>query len=148
MQLLLSSTMFCFFYLFALEYMIQMEPCLGIENQAYPQFTSIESVLNGDMGIFMSRVFTTVVLWSILMIGFGIASILVKRVFVKVYDVRVIVGFWAIMGLYTVVCRIGFGSDVPLEPTWSYKMNEDILSQYWGLFGFFPELVVLIIYAM
>ena len=40
-QFFLSSMLFCFFYLFALEYMIQMEPCLGIENQDYPPFTSI-----------------------------------------------------------------------------------------------------------
>ena len=30
MQFIVSSMMFCFFYLFALEYLIQMYPCLGI----------------------------------------------------------------------------------------------------------------------
>ena len=41
LQFILSSMMFCFFYLFALEYMVQMKPCFGISDQSYPKFTSI-----------------------------------------------------------------------------------------------------------
>lgn len=42
-----GATLFCFFYIFALEFQIQMQPCFGLENQAYPAFTSIETLLNG-----------------------------------------------------------------------------------------------------
>lgn len=48
-----------------------------------------------------------------------------------------------VMVVYTIVCRIGFGSSVPLEPSWSYKLNKDLTNQYWGLFGLFPEILVL-----
>lgn len=48
-----------------------------------------------------------------------------------------------IMFVYTLICRIGFGKQIPLEPTWSYKINTDITSHYWGLFGLFPEVIVL-----
>ena len=48
-----------------------------------------------------------------------------------------------VMFAYTLVCRIGFGTSIPLQPTWSYKMNKDITTQYWGLFGLFPEVLVI-----
>ncbi len=47
------------------------------------------------------------------------------------------------MFIYTLVCRIGFGSATPIEPSWSYKINKDLTSQYWGLFGLFPEILYL-----
>lgn len=44
---------------------------------------------------------------------------------------------------YTVICRIGFGMNVPLEPTWTYNLNFDIILNYWGVLGFFPEILVI-----
>lgn len=41
LSLLIPSLLFCFFYIFAFEYVIQMTPCLGIESLDYPAFTSI-----------------------------------------------------------------------------------------------------------
>ena len=38
---MLPSLLFCFFYTWALEYQIQMTPCLGLDNKAYPKFTSV-----------------------------------------------------------------------------------------------------------
>ncbi len=49
MNLLLPSLLFTFFYTFAFEYIIQMTPCFGVENLAYPKFTSVDAILNGDM---------------------------------------------------------------------------------------------------
>ena len=45
------------------------------------------------------------------------------------------------MLIFTVICRVGFGTNVPIEPTWTYKMNLDIIQNYFGLFGFFPEVL-------
>lgn len=33
--------------------MIQMSPCLGVINQAYPKFTAVETLLNGNVGNFL-----------------------------------------------------------------------------------------------
>lgn len=52
MTLLLPSILFCFFYTFALEYLMQISPCFGIENLAYPKFTSIQALLTGDSGTY------------------------------------------------------------------------------------------------
>jgi hypothetical protein len=52
------------------------------------------------------------------------------------------------MIIYTVVCRIGFGSSIPIQPSWSYKINRDITSQYWGLFGLFPEVLLLAVVCL
>lgn len=52
------------------------------------------------------------------------------------------------MLVYTVVCRVGFGSQTPLEPTWTYNLNMDIVGKFYGFFGFFPEAFYLIIYVM
>ena len=46
-----------------------------------------------------------------------------------------------LMLVFTVICRVGFGQNVPIEPTWTYKINLDITTKYWGLFGFFPEIL-------
>lgn len=50
MYFMYCGMLFCFFYIFALEYQIQMQPCLGLENQEYPLFTSIETLLSGQIG--------------------------------------------------------------------------------------------------
>ena len=44
------SLLFCFFSIFVFEYIIQMYPCLGVVNQAYPKFTAVETLLNGNVG--------------------------------------------------------------------------------------------------
>lgn len=130
--------MFTFFYVFAFEYIVQMNPCFGIENLAYPKFTSIDAILNGDMKKFFLNVFLTVILWGILMFFFGFASIFWKKFSNNIYEWIAIGPTLGVMGLFTLICRIGFGTNVPIEPTWSYKMNLDITSKYFGLFGFFP----------
>lgn len=86
----------------------------------------------------MANVFTTIVLWSLLMFAYGILGLVVKKIFNRIYDIKVIIPVAVIMGVFTIVCRVGFGGPNPIEPTWSYKMNRDILGKYWGLFGFFP----------
>ena len=48
---ILPSLLFCFFYIFAFEYIIQMAPCLGIEDLNYPAFTSIKTLLNMQVGM-------------------------------------------------------------------------------------------------
>lgn len=96
----------------------------------------------------MARVFTTIVLWFIIMGLYGYLGLLVKKVTAKIYDIKVIIGVAAVMLIFTLICRVGFGGPTPLEPTWTYKMNQDITGEYWGLFGFFPELIVLMIYGM
>jgi hypothetical protein len=47
---LLPGILFCFFYTFAVHYLMQISPCFGIEDLAYPKFTSIEALLAGDTG--------------------------------------------------------------------------------------------------
>jgi len=49
------------------------------------------------------------------------------------------------MLVFTLVCRAGFGNSLPIEPTWTYKINLDIISHYFGLFGFFPEVLWLVV---
>ena len=45
-----------------------------------------------------------------------------------------------IMLVYTVICRVGFGSASIIQPSWTYKINKDLAWQtYKGFFGFFPE---------
>ena len=44
------------------------------------------------------------------------------------------------MLVFTIICRIGFGSATVIQPTWFYKMNRDLVTQtYYGFFGMFPE---------
>jgi len=44
------------------------------------------------------------------------------------------------MFIYTLICRVGFGSAAILQPTWSYKINQDlVVNTYYGFFGMFPE---------
>lgn len=118
-----------------------MTPCVGLENLAYPTFTSVDAILNGDMGKFFVNVFLTVILWAILMFFYGYASMVWKKINIIIYEWIGIIPLVAVMLIFTVICRIGFGGKVPIEPTWSYKMNLDITSQYFGLFGFFPEIL-------
>lgn len=50
MQFVICAMLFCFFTIFVFEYVIQMSPCLGVVNQAYPKFTAMETLLNGNVG--------------------------------------------------------------------------------------------------
>ena len=38
---LIPAILFCFFYTYAIEYVMQTYPCFGLEDLAYPKFTSI-----------------------------------------------------------------------------------------------------------
>jgi hypothetical protein len=62
----------------------------------------------------------------------------VKRVNFYIYEWVGIIPTLALMLIFTVICRVGFGTDVPIEPTWTYKINLDIIQHHFGLFGFFP----------
>jgi hypothetical protein len=84
------------------------------------------------------NVFLTVILWAILMFVYGYTTFLVKKVQPYVYEWVGIIPTLSIMFIYTLICRVGFGGNTPIEPTWSYKMNTDITSKHYGLFGFFP----------
>jgi hypothetical protein len=52
------------------------------------------------------------------------------------------------MVLYSIVCRLGLGLPVPIQPSLSYKMNKNIASEYWGFFGLFPEALLKTVMAM
>lgn len=94
----------------------------------------------------MLNVFLTTVLWAIAMLVFGFTSFYVKKVVTNIYEWISIVPSIGFMLIMTLICRIGFGGPLPIQPTWSYKINTDITSQYFGLFGFFPELVWLMVF--
>jgi hypothetical protein len=135
---------------------MQVYPCFGIEDRAYPKFTSIETLLSGDGSthtiipeMFFTNVFLTVILWTVLMMLYGYLTLFTKKFNTRVYEWKMIIPFIAVMVVYTVVCRIGFGSSTPLEPTWTYKMNTDLaLSKHFGFFGFFPEALTLAIFLV
>lgn len=98
----------------------------------------MDAILKGDMSKFFLNVFLTVVLWAIAMFFYGFASMVWKKINNLIFEWVGIILLAAVMLIFTVICRIGFGTNSPIEPTWSYKMNLDITSQYFGLFGFFP----------
>jgi surface polysaccharide O-acyltransferase-like enzyme len=75
------------------------------------------------------------------MILYVFLSLLHKKINARIMEIKFIVAVCIVMFVYTLVCRIGFGSSVPLEPSWSYKINRDLTSHYWGLFGLFPEVL-------
>lgn len=80
---------------------------------------------------------------------YGYLSLLLKKFHIRVYEWKVIIPFVSIMVLYTIICRVGFGSATPLEPSWSYKINTDLaLWKYYGFFGFFPEALFLVCFLV
>lgn len=152
MSLLLPSLLFTFFYTYVFQYIIQTTPCFGLQNTAYPKFTSVQTILNGDvgnlffiLGQFFLKVFLTVVLWAILMFGFGFMTFYYRKVSNNMFQWIGIVPTVAVMLVFTLVCRAGFGNSLPIEPTWTYKINLDIISHHFGLFGFFPEVLWLVV---
>lgn len=94
-----------------------------------------------NLGTFFLNVFLTVVLWAIIMFVFAFLTLFVKRINFLMYEWAGIIPTVAVMLLFTVICRVGFGQNAPIEPTWTYKINLDIIQNYWGLFGFFPEIL-------
>ena len=79
---------------------------------------------------------------------FILVSLFAKKVNSRVFEWKLIIPTFVVMIVFTVICRVGFGSPLPIQPTWTYKINWDLTSQYYGFFGFFPEVFYLIIYAM
>ncbi len=65
--------------------MVQTQPCFGIEDLAYPKFTSVDAILNGDMGKFFLNVFLTVILWGVLMFFYAFASMFWKKINMQIY---------------------------------------------------------------
>lgn len=71
---------------------------------------------------------------------YGFLTLGTKRFNVRVYEWKLIIPSFVIMVAYTVICRVGFGSPGVLEPSWTYKINQDLVIQrYYGFFGMFPE---------
>ncbi len=58
---------------------------------------------------------------------YGFLTIVVRKFNAWVYEWKLIIPSVAVMLAYTVVCRVGFGSDAVLEPTWTYKINMDLV---------------------
>jgi hypothetical protein len=79
------------------------------------------------------------------MFVYGFTSFFIKKISANIYEWIGIIITGSIMLIFTIICRVGFGTSVPIEPTWTYKMNLDITQQYFGLFGFFPEILWIII---
>lgn len=71
---------------------------------------------------------------------YGYLTLAVRKVNARVYEWKLILPTLAVMLAYTVICRVGFGSSTVLEPTWTYKINRDLVFQsYYGFLGMFPE---------
>lgn len=101
------------------------------------------------LALFVTRVFLTVILWAVLMLLYGYLTLFTKKFNTRVYEWKMIIPFVAIMVVYTIICRVGFGSSTPLEPSWTYKINTDLaLWKYYGFFGFFPEALTVAIFLL
>jgi len=74
------------------------------------------------------------------MFVYGYFSLVSRKLNSRIYEWKVIIPSFAIMFIYTLICRVGFGSAAILQPTWSYKINQDlVVNTYYGFFGMFPE---------
>jgi hypothetical protein len=74
------------------------------------------------------------------MLVYGFISLVIRKINAQVYEWKVILPTVGIMLMYTIICRVGFGSSTVLEPTWTYKINKDLVfSSYYGFLGLFPE---------
>ncbi len=79
---------------------------------------------------------------------YGYFTLTMKRFNSRVYEWKMIIPTVAIMVIFTIICRVGFGSASVLEPTWTYKINKDIaLETYFGFFGFFPEALFVAVFV-
>jgi hypothetical protein len=61
---------------------------------------------------------------------------------------KIYIPWFVVQIVFFLVCRIGFGGPNPIEPTYSYKFNWDIVTPYYGFIGLFPEVIILCIWAM
>ena len=59
---------------------------------------------------FISNVFLTTILWAVLMMLYGYLTLLTKKFNSRVYEWKMIIPLVAVMLIYTIVCRVGFGS--------------------------------------
>lgn len=99
-----------------------------------------------DLGGYFAQVLLTVGLWMAAMLLYCYLSIFIKKVNSVICTWQVLAGVALVMLVFTLVCRVGFGSCSPVEPTWSWKMNTDlVLGTYWGFFGFFPEILLIVL---
>lgn len=74
------------------------------------------------------------------MLVYGYLTLVMRKINMRVYEWKFIIPSFAVMLVYTIICRVGFGSATVLEPTWTYKINRDlVLSSYYGFLGMFPE---------
>ncbi len=72
------------------------------------------------------------------MFVFAFMSFFFKKLSALLYEWVGILPTAFVMLIFTLICRVGFGTNVPIEPTWTYKMNLDLTEHHFGLFGFFP----------
>ena len=77
------------------------------------------------------------------MFVYGFVSLFVNKINKYVFEWRVIIPTVIVMFVFTLICRVGFGGPLPIEPTWTYKMNLDITLMHFGFFGFFPEALII-----
>lgn len=74
------------------------------------------------------------------MFVYGYLSLVSRKVNSHIYEWKVIIPTFCVMVAFTIITRVGFGSASVLQPTWSYKINKDlVLGTYYGFFGLFPE---------
>jgi len=66
------------------------------------------------MGKFFLNVFLTVILWAILMFFYGYASMVWKKINVIVFEWIGIIPLASVMVIFTLICRIGFGTNTPI----------------------------------
>ena len=57
----------------------------------------------------MAKVFLTVILWAVLMFLYGFLSLVVRKINAKVYEWKLMIPSLAVMFIYTMICRVGFG---------------------------------------
>ena len=97
----------------------------------------------------MLKVFLTVILWAVLMFVYSFLSFLTKRIGSRVYEWKIIIPTCAVMLIYTIICRVGFGSASVIEPTWTYKINTDLtLQKFYGFLGLFPEALFWVLFLI
>ena len=67
----------------------------------------------------------------------------------RVYEWKLIIPSIAVMFIYTIICRVGFGSSTGIEPTWSYKINKDLVfGTFYGFLGMFPEALCVLVFLV
>lgn len=142
------NLMFGHFYVFYWMYVVQREPCLGIENLAYPRFTSLYLLLTGQTSKYFTQVFLTVVLLCIIQFVANFLMVVFTRLTENVMRWKLYIPWLLLWLLFFVLCRVGFGGPSPLEPSYTYKFNWDIVTPYYGFIGLFPEVVLLCIWAI